>query len=166
MSFELIIRGATLPDGRSGLDIAARDGRIVTVEPNLEAEAVTVIEAEGMLVSPPFVDPHFHMDATLSLGRPRLNQSGTLLEGISLWGELKPLQTVDEIVERALRYCDLAVSQGLLAIRSHVDVCDDELKGVEALLEVRSKVAPYIDLQLVAFPQDGLYRSPTAEQNL
>ncbi|MEM8648160.1 MAG: amidohydrolase family protein, partial [Pseudomonadota bacterium] len=122
--------------------------------------------AEGMLVSPPFVDPHFHMDATLSLGRPRLNQSGTLLEGISLWGELKPLQTVDEIVERALRYCDLAVSQGLLAIRSHVDVCDDELKGVEALLEVRSKVAPYIDLQLVAFPQDGLYRSPTAEQNL
>ncbi|MEM8648020.1 MAG: hypothetical protein AAGF86_16960, partial [Pseudomonadota bacterium] len=73
MSFELIIRGATLPDGRSGLDIAARDGRIVTVEPNLEAEAVTVIEAEGMLVSPPFVDPHFHMDATLSLGRPRLS---------------------------------------------------------------------------------------------
>ncbi|MEM8686072.1 MAG: amidohydrolase family protein [Pseudomonadota bacterium] len=166
MSFELIIRGATLPDGRGGMDIAARDGKIVTVEPNLEAEAATVIEAEGMLVSPPFVDPHFHMDATLSLGRPRLNLSGTLLEGISLWGELKPLQTVEEIVERALRYCDLAVSQGLLAIRSHVDVCDDELKGVEALLDVRSKVAAYIDLQLVAFPQDGLYRSPTAEQNL
>ncbi len=166
MSFELIIRNATLPDGRSAMDIGVREGKIVAVDRGLEAEAATVIDTAGMLVSPPFVDPHFHMDATLSLGRPRLNQSGTLLEGISLWGELKPLQTVEEIIERALRYCDLAVSQGLLAIRSHVDVCDDELKGVEALLDVRSKVAPYIDLQLVAFPQDGLYRSPTAEQNL
>jgi cytosine deaminase len=95
-----------------------------------------------------------------------MNVSGTLLEGIGLWGELKPLQTREEIVERALRYCDLAVSQGILAIRSHVDVCDDSLKGVEALLEVRRKVAPYLDLQLVAFPQDGLYRDPTAEANL
>lgn len=166
MSFDLIVRNANLPDGRQGIDIAAADGKIVAVEPGLRGEAAETIDASGLLVSPPFVDPHFHMDATLSLGRPRLNQSGTLLEGIALWGELKPLQTVDEIIERALRYCDLAVSQGLLAIRSHVDVCDDELKGVEALLEVKAKVAAYIDLQLVAFPQDGLYRSPTAEQNL
>ena len=166
MSYDLIVRNATLPDGRQGIDIAAANGKIVAVEHNLSGDADTTIDAAGLLVSPPFVDPHFHMDATLSLGRPRLNQSGTLLEGISLWGELKPIQTVDEIIERALRYCDLAVSQGLLAIRSHVDVCDDELKGVQALLEVKKQVAPYIDLQLVAFPQDGLYRSPTAEQNL
>ncbi len=166
MSYDLIVRNATLPDGRQGIDIAAANGKIVAVEHNLSGDADTTIDAAGLLVSPPFVDPHFHMDATLSLGRPRLNQSGTLLEGISLWGELKPIQTVDEIIERALRYCDLAVSQGLLAIRSHVDVCDDELKGVQALIEVKKQVAPYIDLQLVAFPQDGLYRSPTAEQNL
>ena len=166
MSFDLIVRNANLPDGRQGVDIAAAAGKIVAVEPKIEGQAAATIDAGGMLVSPPFVDPHFHMDATLSLGRPRLNQSGTLLEGIALWGELKPIQTIDEIVERALRYCDLAVSQGLLAIRSHVDVCDDELKGVQALLDVKAKVAPYIDLQLVAFPQDGLYRSPTAEQNL
>ncbi|MEM1401566.1 MAG: amidohydrolase family protein, partial [Pseudomonadota bacterium] len=124
------------------------------------------IDAGGYLVSPPFVDPHFHMDATLSLGLPRLNQSGTLLEGIALWGELKPHLTVEAVTERALRYCDLAVSQGLLAIRTHVDVCDDRLLAVDALLEVKQQVAPYIDLQLVAFPQDGLYRSPNAEQNL
>jgi cytosine/creatinine deaminase len=97
---------------------------------------------------------------------PRLNQSGTLLEGIALWGELKPLLTPEAVIERALRYCDLAVSQGLLAIRSHVDVCDDRLLAVDALLEVRRQVAPYIDLQLVAFPQDGYYRSPGAVENL
>ena len=106
------------------------------------------------------------MDATLSLGLPRLNQSGTLLEGIALWGELKPLLTHEAVVERALRYCDLAVAQGLLAIRSHVDVCDDRLLAVDALLEVKRRVAPYLDLQLVAFPQDGYYRSPGAAENL
>ena len=95
-----------------------------------------------------------------------MNTSGTLLEGIALWGELKPQQTVDEIIERALRYCDLAVSMGIGAIRSHVDICDDGLKGVDALLEVRRQVAPYLDLQLVAFPQDGVLRDPTAMQNL
>ena len=95
-----------------------------------------IIDAKGLLVSPPFVDPHFHMDATLSLGTPRMNVSGTLLEGIALWSELKPVQTVEQIIERALRYCDLAVSMGIGAIRSHVDICDNTLKGVEALLEV------------------------------
>ena len=121
-----------------------------------------MIACEGRLVSPPFVDPHFHMDATLSLGLPRLNVSGTLLEGIALWGELKPLLTHEALVERALRYCDLAVAQGLLAIRSHVDVSDARLLTVEALLDVRERVRPYIDLQLVAFPQDGYFRAPEA----
>src|SRR5215470_14353360 len=160
--FDLIVRNATLPDGRNGLDIAIRDGRIATIERAISAEAARVIDAQGCLVSPPFVDIHFHMDATLSLGMPRLNQSGTLLEGIALWGELKPLLTPEAVIERALRYCDLAVAQGLLAIRTHVDVCDDRLLAVDALLEVKRKVAPYIDLQLVAFPQDGYYRFPNA----
>ena len=166
MAFDLIVRGATLPDGRKNIDIGARDGRIVAIERNLQAEAGTIVDAQARLVSPPFVDCHFHMDATLSLGLPRLNQSGTLLEGIALWGELKPLLTHDAVVERALRYCDLAVSQGLLAVRSHVDVCDDRLVAVEALLDVRTRVKPYLDLQLVAFPQDGYFRSPTAPRNL
>jgi cytosine/creatinine deaminase len=166
MTFDLIVRGATLPDGRKDIDIAARDGRIVAIERDIAAEAETIVDARGRLVSPPFVDCHFHMDATLSLGLPRLNQSGTLLEGIALWGELKPLLTHEAVVERALRYCDLAVSQGLLAVRSHVDVCDDRLVAVEALLDVRARVKPYLDLQLVAFPQDGYFRSPTAARNL
>ena len=166
MSFDLIIRNASLPDGQSGIDIACRDGRIAAVEAGITAEAGIVIDAGGQLVSPPFVDCHFHMDATLSLGLPRMNESGTLLEGIQLWGELKPLLTHEAVIERALRYCDLAVSQGLLAIRSHVDICDDRLLAVEALLDVRERVKPYLDLQLVAFPQDGYYRSPGAIENL
>jgi cytosine deaminase len=166
MSFDLLVKNANLPDGRHGLDIACRDGRIAAVEARITAEAGQVIDAGGKLVSPPFVDSHFHMDATLSLGLPRMNRSGTLLEGIALWGELKEILTVEAVVERALKYCDLAVSQGLLAIRSHVDVCDDRLTGVKGLLEVRDKVKDYIDLQLVAFPQDGLFRSPNAEKNL
>ncbi|NZD52601.1 amidohydrolase family protein [Rhizobium leguminosarum] len=160
--FDLIVRNANLPDGRKGIDIGIQGGKIIAVEPNLRAQAAEEIDATGRLVSPPFVDPHFHMDATLSLGLPRMNVSGTLLEGIALWGELRPIVTKEELVDRALRYCDLAVTQGLLFIRSHVDTSDPRLVTVEAMIEVREKVAPYIDLQLVAFPQDGYYRSPGA----
>ncbi|MCX5493785.1 amidohydrolase family protein [Kaistia dalseonensis] len=166
MAFDLIVKNATLPDGRTGQDIAVAAGKIVAIEPGIAAEAGRVIDAAAQLVAPPFVDCHFHMDATLSLGMPRMNQSGTLLEGIALWGELKPLLTHEAVIERALRYCDLAVSQGLLAVRSHVDICDDRLLAVEALIEVREKVKPYLDLQLVAFPQDGYYRFPTSVKNL
>ena len=166
MALDLVVTGATLPDGRENFDIACAGGRIVGLEPGIAADAAHTIDAAGRLVSPPFVDVHFHMDATLSLGTPRMNVSGTLLEGIALWGELKPLLTEEAVAERALRYCDLAVSKGLLAIRSHVDVCDDRLTAVDALLEVKRRVAPYIDLQLVAFPQDGYLRSPSAAANL
>ncbi|KMK66202.1 amidohydrolase family protein [Puniceibacterium sp. IMCC21224] len=161
--FDLIVKGGTLPDGTVA-DIGIRGDRIAAIG-QIEAEAGQVIDATGDLVSPPFVDPHFHMDATLSYGTPRINASGTLLEGIGLWGELKQVMTFEQVRDRALEYCDWAASLGLLAIRSHVDTCDDSLLGVEALLDVRKQVAPYIDLQLVAFPQDGLYRDPTALAN-
>src|SRR5215210_5050850 len=111
--FDLTVRNATLPDGRSGLDIGIRGGKIAALERALPGEAGRSIDAQGLLVSPPFVDIHFHMDATLSLGLPRLNQSGTLLEGIALWGELKPMLSHEAVIERALRYCDLAVAQGI-----------------------------------------------------
>ncbi len=163
--FDLIVKNANLPDGRTGMDIACADGKIAAVEAGITAEAKEVVDAGGYLVSPPFIDPHFHMDATLSLGTPRMNVSGTLLEGIALWGELKPIQTVDDIIDRAMRYCDLALAKGIGAIRTHVDTCDDELKGVQALLEVRERIKGYIDLQLVAFPQDGVLRDPTAMAN-
>jgi cytosine/creatinine deaminase len=159
----MLITRATLPDGRRDIDLLVQGGRFAAIGANLpRPEGVEVVDAAGQLVSPPFVDAHFHMDATLSYGLPRVNASGTLLEGIALWGELKPTLTQDALVERALAYCDWAIARGLLAIRSHVDVCDPRLLAVEALLHVRERVRPWLDLQLVAFPQDGLLRSPGA----
>ena len=163
---DLLVTHANLPDGRTDVDIAVRDGRIVEVAPRIAAQARTTIDAAGQLVTPPFVDAHFHMDATLSYGLPRVNRSGTLLEGIALWGELKPQLTADALVQRALAYCDWAVAKGLLAIRTHVDICDPRLLAVEALLDVKRRVAGYLDLQLVAFPQDGVLRAPGAMENL
>jgi len=144
-----------------------RDGRFVEIAPAIAAAASREIDATGRLVTPPFVDAHFHLDATLTLGPGgKVNESGTLAEGIRLWSELVPHITADALRARALAYCDLAVSQGLLAIRSHVDVSDDALMGAEVLVEVKKTVAPYLALQLVAFPQMGYFSKPSLAGNL
>ncbi len=164
--FDLVVTNAVLPDGRDRMTIACRDGRIASVERDLRAESRRTIDAKGELVSPPFVDAHFHMDSALTYGMPRVNRSGTLLEGIQLWAELKPSLTHDAIRDRALELCRWSVARGTLIVRSHVDVCDPNLKAVKALLEVRELVRNEIDLQLVAFPQDGYLRWPEAERTL
>jgi len=164
--FDLVVTNAVLPDGRDRMTIACQDGRIASVERDLRAESRRTIDAKGELVSPPFVDAHFHMDSALTYGMPRVNRSGTLLEGIQLWTELKPLLTHEAIRDRALELCRWSVARGTLVIRSHVDVCDPNLKAVKALLEVRELVRNEIDLQLVAFPQDGYLRWPEAERTL
>ncbi len=163
---DLLIRNANLPDGRKRIDIAIENGSIVQMGPELDAQATREIDANDRLAAPPFVDSHFHIDSTLSYGRPRVNVSGTLLEGIELWGELKPHLTVENIKARARELCHWAIARGTLAIRSHVDVSDNSLLAVNALLEIREEIKPYIDLQLVAFPQDGYFRYPGSVANL
>ena len=164
---DLLIRGGTLADGRTGIDIAVLDGRIVEMQPGITASAVREIEAAGRLVTAPFVDAHFHLDATLALGFDgRLNETGTLAEGIRIWDAIRAAIPADDFRRRALAFCDLAVSQGLLAIRSHVDVTDPKLTAVEVLLDVKQAVAPYLDLQLVAFPQMGYFGAPETAGNL
>lgn len=163
---DLLITHASLPDGRTDMSVAVAGGRITEVGSGLKLPAHETVDAGGLLLSPHFCDPHFHMDATLSYGLPRVNQSGTLLEGIALWGELKPLLKAEALIERALAYCDWAVAKGLLAIRTHVDTSDASLLAVDALLEVKRQVAPYIDLQLVAFPQDGVLRTAGGVESL
>jgi cytosine deaminase len=163
---DLLVINATLADGQTRMSLGVQAGRIAEVGKGLNLPSHETLDAQGQLLTAPFVDAHFHMDATLSYGLPRVNQSGTLLEGIALWGELKPQLTQDALIERALAYCDWAVAKGLLAIRTHVDVCDPRLLAVEALLQVKRQVAPYIDMQLVAFPQDGVLRAPGALDNL
>jgi len=163
---DLVIRNANIADGRTGVDIAVENGHIVEVAPRLDIQASRQIDATDRLVTPPFVDSHFHLDSTLSYGQPRVNESGTLLEGIELWGELKPHLTVENIKARAWALCRWAIARGNLAIRSHVDISDGKLLAVQALLELRDEIKPYIDLQLVAFPQDGYFRYPPSAANL
>ncbi len=164
MMFDLLIKNARLAEGL--MDIGIKDGKIKSLRRNLDQQATLEIDADGNFVTPPFVDPHFHLDSTLSYGQPRINQSGTLLEGIALWGELKPTQSVEIFRDRALEFCQWSVARGTLALRSHVDITDDRLLAVEALLDVREKMKPYMDIQLVAFPQDGFLRSPKSKENL
>jgi cytosine deaminase len=157
---DLIVKNAAI-HGRPDLtDIACRDGRIVEIAPAIEAETARVVDAGGNLVTPPFVDSHFHMDATLSMGMPRLNQDGTLLEGIRIWGELKPDLTAEGLKARAMKLLSWAVARGNLAIRTHVDTTDPSLMAVDVLLEVREEMRDLVDIQLVAFPQDGVLRCP------
>lgn len=142
MGFDLIVRRATLPHEVEERDIGVTGERIIAVEPRLDGEAGEEIDAGGLLVTPPFVDCHFHLDAALSLGIPRLNRSGTLLEGIAVWGELKPLLTHEAMADRALRYCDLAVSQGLHFERT----AEDGIASVAALCELAANRGLMIDL--------------------
>ena len=155
---DLLVKNARIDGEQYLVDIACKDGKIVEIAPSISGETIRTIDALGNFVTPPFVDSHFHMDATLSMGMPRLNQSGTLLEGIKIWGELKPDLTPEGLKERALKLCSWSVAKGNLAIRTHVDTTDPTLMAVDVLLEVREEMKQFIDIQLVAFPQDGVLR--------
>jgi len=163
---DLLIKNVNLANAEKAQDIGVVNGKISQISAQIDTPANKVIDGRGQLATAPFIDSHFHMDSALSLGQPRLNQSGTLLEGIALWGGLKPSLTVEAIKQRALELCRWSIARGTLAIRSHVDISDDRLLAVEALLEVREQMRDYIDIQLVAFPQDGFLRYAKSEQNL
>ncbi len=156
---DLLITNAVVANFSEPVDIAVNEGFILDIGPSLSHQASQHIDAGGQLVSPPFVDSHFHMDATLSMGLPRMNESGTLLEGIQVWGELKPSLTPEAIKARAKQLLSWSIAQGTLAIRTHVDVTDPTLMAAQVLLELRKEMRPWVDLQLVAFPQDGILRT-------
>lgn len=163
---DLIIRQSQLRDKKETLDIGILDGKIVEIENHLSFEAKNEIDAEGHLVIPPFIDSHFHMDATLSLGQPRLNESGTLLEGIQIWDELKPDLTAEAVKKRAHELLKWSISRGTLHIRTHVDVTDPSLLATQVLLEVKEEIKEFVDLQLVAFPQNGVLRCKKGQELL
>ena len=147
------------------VDIAIRDGVIAAIGPSLEFTADTVLDLAGLLVSPPFVESHIHLDSALTAGQPRWNQSGTLFEGIEIWRDRKQSLTVEDIKERAIAALKLHASQGALYVRSHADVSEPTQTPLKALLEVREAVKDWLTLQIVAFPQDGIYSNPkNAEQ--
>ncbi|GCE17160.1 cytosine deaminase [Dictyobacter kobayashii] len=161
MPYDVLIRRARLQRRSELVDIAIQDGVFARIGSDLSSNtARQEIDADGRLLSPPFIDAHVHLDAVLTVGQPRYNSSGTLLEGIQIWSERKPSLTHEDVKRRALEEIQWEVAQGTLHIRSHVDVCDPKLTALRALLEVREEVRDICDLQLVAFPQDGILSFP------
>jgi cytosine deaminase len=161
----LLVRNARLLDG-SVVDLRAEDGRWTRIGADVEADAFEVLDVEGRLVTPPLVDCHLHLDASLTAGRPRWNESGTLIEGIHVWGELKPSLTVEDVVARARQIVKWSVAQGTLFIRAHADVSGDNDAMVRGLLQVRDEVADLCTIQVTAFPQDGIFARDGDEQRL
>ncbi len=157
---EMIIKNCRLRESDELMEIGIEDGKITAVSANLNSSCENIIDARGKLVSPPFIDPHLHLDAALSAGDPRPNTSGTLLEGIQIWGERKKALTKDIIKKNAMEAIKWEVANGTLKIRTHADTTDPSLLTVEALVELREEVKELVDLQIVAFPQDGIYTSP------
>ena len=137
-----------------------RDGFITRIaaenrEPGTEAEQV--LDAEGGLALPPFVEPHVHLDTTLTAGEPSWNISGTLFEGIERWSERKKTLSIEDVKKRALKALQWQIANGIQHVRTHVDVTDPQLVALKAMLQVKERIAPLVDLQIVAFPQEGIY---------
>ena len=166
----LIVRNARVhPTARRGLDlldIRVTGNTIDAIHPSgqIPADGRPELDAAGGLLSPPLVDPHVHLDAVLTVGEPRHNESGTLIEGIQTWAERKSFLTHEDVKSRALEAIRWEVAQGTGLIRSHVDVCDPNLVALKAPLELREEVRDIVDLRLIAFPQDGILSFPNGKE--
>ncbi|MDQ1617637.1 MAG: cytosine/creatinine deaminase [Actinomycetota bacterium] len=167
---QLRIRRARVLDGGDMVDVHVEDGHVSAVERHStdapERLADLEIDAAGGLVRPPFVEPHIHLDATLTAGEPRWNASGTLWEGIAVWSERKPSVTREDVLARAEQVLRWQAAQGVLFVRSHCDVTDPELTALDALLELRERVRDVVTLQVVAFPQEGIVSFPRGAELL
>lgn len=159
---DLIIRQAKIKDVL--VDIGVEHGRIITIVPSLKASALQEIDAHGNLLSPPFVDPHLHLDAVLTAGEPDWNHSGTLLEGIALWNRRKSALSYDDVKMRAKKAVLWEVVQGVQHIRTHVDVCDPNLTALHALVDLWEEIKEIADIQIVAFPQEGIPSYPNGRE--
>jgi len=146
------------------VDLGIEDGRFVRIGSDLDADAPQTIDAEGRLATPPLVDCHLHLDASLTAGKPRYNESGTLIEGIQVWGELKESLTPDDVFERAREIVRWSAAQGTLYIRAHADVSAKNEAPLRGLLRLRDELAELATIQVTAFPQDGIYSHPANEE--
>lgn len=149
---DLLLKGARLPGEVETREIGIKGGMIAELEP----EARQTIELGGALVTPALVEPHIHLDAALTVGEPRQNESGSLFEGIAIWADRVKNLTVDDVKRRVRAVLRWQLANGVQFVRSHVDVCDPDLKAVRALVELRQEIGDQMTLQLVAFPQQGI----------
>lgn len=163
----MIIKNAKLR-GKEGLwNIAIQEGKIQDIsQGEVEATEQEFIDAAGSLVSAPFIEPHIHLDTTLTAGEPEWNQSGTLFEGIQRWVQRKETLTHEDVKTRAKTALKWQIAQGIQHVRTHVDVTDPSLIALKALLEVKEEMSNFVDLQLVAFPQEGIHSYPSGAELL
>ena len=159
---DLLVRNVRVGDRL--VDVGIEDGRFVRSGAELDADAAQTLDAAGRLATPPLVDCHLHLDASLTAGRPRYNESGTLIEGIHVWGELKESLTADDVFERASEIVRWSAAQGTLYIRAHADVSAKNEAPLRGLLRVRDELADLATIQVTAFPQDGIYSDPRNEE--
>ncbi|BBI69639.1 hypothetical protein PKHYL_38300 [Psychrobacter sp. KH172YL61] len=162
----MIINNAKLR-GKQGLhSIECENGRFVSIieQDGLVIPLESSLDAKMNLLSAPFVEPHIHLDAVFTVGEPNWNLSGTLFEGIERWAERKPMLTSEDVQRRVLKAVQLLVENGVQHIRTHVDITDPELVALKAIVALKEKLSAYIDLQIVAFPQEGILSFPNGKQ--
>lgn len=160
----MIIKNAKLRGRESLWNIAIRDGKIHSLSQGEADAGQEILDAAGSLVSAPFIEPHIHLDTTLTAGEPEWNQSGTLFEGIQRWAQRKETLTHEDVKTRAKTALKWQIAQGIQHVRTHVDVTDPSLTALKALLEVKEEMSDYVDLQLVAFPQEGINSYPSGAE--
>ncbi|WP_338471182.1 cytosine deaminase [Niallia sp. XMNu-256] len=157
----MIIKNAKLRDKDGLWHLRIQDGKIEKITQTVEnTDGKEIIDVNGSLVLPPFIEPHIHLDTTLTAGEPEWNKSGTLFEGIQRWAQRKETLTIEDVKTRSKTTLKWQIAQGIQHVRTHVDVTDPELTALKAMLEVKEEMAPYVDLQLVAFPQEGILSYP------
>ena len=157
---QVLIENATEPK-----DMRIVDGKFAEIADNLTPEAgEQVIDATNKLMIPPFVDPHVHLDSTMTAGDPEWNETGTLFDGIRIWSERKKTLSHEDVKQRAIQALKIQAAHGLQFVRSHVDITDPDLVALKALIEVREEVKPWMTLQLVAFPQEGILSFPGGKE--
>ena len=160
----MLIKNCKLRNKDGLWNISIKDDKIKQITTDILPDEAETIDAAGHLTSAPYVEPHIHLDAVFTAGQPRWNESGTLFEGIELWSERKEQISIADVKERAKKAINLQISQGIQFVRSHVDTTDSELTALKALLEVKDEVKELIDLQLVAFPQEGICSYPNGRE--
>lgn len=157
----MLIKNVHIDNHEETSDVRIVNGKFKEIAPELTAVAnEQVIDGKGNVLLPPFVDSHVHLDATLTAGQPEWNESGTLFDGIRIWSERKQDLTKEDVKKRARKTIENMVGHGIQHVRSHVDVTDPQLIAAQSLLELREELKDQIDLQLVAFPQEGILSYP------
>ena len=161
----MLIKQVFIENADQAQDVRVVDGKFVAIANHLEAVAdEQVIDAAGKLMVPPFVDPHVHLDSTMTAGDPEWNETGTLFDGIRIWSDRKETLSHEDVKQRAIQALRIQAAHGLQFVRSHVDVTDPNLTALKALLEVREEVKPWMTLQLVAFQQEGILSFPGGKE--